>query len=176
MKRKSRYPFKKLLTIAALLSIIGQLTAVWFGLTSTPYSIVTFMGLGIPLMLFAMAIFAWVVYKDAQERADSVSERSFAAGESIFEQGEEADNVYVVKAGEVEILRQEAKGETVLARLREGEYFGEMGLLGGKPRNASARAATKVTVLSIGRYDFESLFASVPAFRKSIERVIQLRS
>jgi CRP-like cAMP-binding protein len=176
MKRQSKLSFGKLLVIAAVLSIIGQLTALWYGFTSTPYATVTFMALGIPLLLLAMAIFGWVVFKDAKERADSVSERSYVAGEYIFKQGQPSDNVYVIKSGEVEIVKKEGEGEAVLARLREGEYFGEMGLIGGRPRNAGARAATKVIVLSIGRYDFENLFVSVPAFRKSIEGVVQHRA
>lgn len=174
---ESRHPQTRLMLIAAGVSVVGQLTALWFGLTSTPYATVFFMGLGIPLILLGMALFAWVIYKDAKERAESVSERAYAAGEFIFKQGDEADNIYVIKSGEVEIVaKEEEKGERVLARLREGEYFGEMGLLGKRPRNAGARAATKVVVLSIGRYDFQNLFASVPAFRKSIEGVMQQRT
>ena len=175
MSRESRHSYTRLLIAGALVSIIGQATALWYGTTSSPYATVTFMAAGIPMIFLGMAVFGWVIYKDVKARAESVSEKSFAAGEYVFKQGDLADNVFVIKSGEVEIVKQGDVGATILARLREGEYFGEMGLLGKQPRNASARAATKVSVLSIDRYAFENLFTAVPEFRKSIEGAMRQR-
>ena len=70
---------------------------------------------------------------------------TFAAGASVFEQGDAADLVYVIDSGEIEIVRVLADGgEERLARLGPGRYFGELGPLLGFPRSASARAATDV--------------------------------
>lgn len=76
-----------------------------------------------------------------------IGERSFAAGESIFEQGDRADVVYTITTGEVAIIRVFADGsERELARLGPGRYFGELGPFLGFPRSASARAVTDVVV------------------------------
>ena len=78
-------------------------------------------------------------------------EHRFAAGASIFEQGDQADFVYWINDGEVDVIRVLADGqEESLARLGEGQYFGELGPLLGFPRSASARARTDVTLMQYG--------------------------
>ncbi|MCU0260311.1 MAG: ATP-binding cassette domain-containing protein [Ilumatobacteraceae bacterium] len=70
---------------------------------------------------------------------------TFAAGASIFEQGDASDVVYVIESGEIDIVRVLADGgEELLGRLGPGQYFGELGPLLGFRRSASARAATRV--------------------------------
>jgi putative ABC transport system ATP-binding protein len=72
---------------------------------------------------------------------------SFAAGESIFEQGDHAELIYVVKSGEVDVIRVLADGgEEPLSRLGPDQYFGELGPFLGFPRSASVRAHTDVVL------------------------------
>jgi len=71
----------------------------------------------------------------------------FSAGQSVFEQGDASDVVYVVESGEVDIVRILAEGgEEWLNRVGPGQYFGELGPFLGFPRSASARAHTDVTL------------------------------
>jgi putative ABC transport system ATP-binding protein len=66
---------------------------------------------------------------------------TLAAGESVFEQGDRSDLVYVVDSGDVDIVRVMADGsEEFLSRVGAGQYFGELGPFLGFPRSASARA------------------------------------
>jgi putative ABC transport system ATP-binding protein len=72
---------------------------------------------------------------------------SYAAGESVFEQGDPAQLIYVVKSGEVDVVRVLADGsEEQLNRLGPGQYFGELGPFLGFPRSASVRAHTDVVL------------------------------
>ena len=72
---------------------------------------------------------------------------TYSAGDVIFRQGYPADDAYIVQSGEVEIFHEEIDGsETQLAILKQGEMFGEMGILDDAPRNASARAHTDVVL------------------------------
>lgn len=75
--------------------------------------------------------------------------RRYADGEAIFAQHERADEMYVIRSGKVRIFREQDGTETMLATLKAGDFFGEMGMLEGKPRSASAEAvgATEVTVI-----------------------------
>ena len=74
-------------------------------------------------------------------------EVTYAAGESIFEQGEPAELIYVVVSGEVDVMRVLADGgEERLTRLGPDQYFGELGPFLGFPRSASVRAATDVVL------------------------------
>jgi len=72
---------------------------------------------------------------------------TFAAGESIFEQGDDAHSVYMIRSGEVDVIRVLADGgEEHLNRLGPDQYFGELGPFLGFPRSASVRAHTDVVL------------------------------
>jgi putative ABC transport system ATP-binding protein len=69
-------------------------------------------------------------------------------GEVLFEQGTMGDCIYVVKAGEVELIRELASGgEELLKTATPQQYFGEMAPLFALPRSATARARTAATVI-----------------------------
>ncbi len=173
----THYPYTRWLVLAAVLGLTGQLTGVLFMMDASPYRTIAFIGPGMGLIVFGIAIFGFVVYKDAKRRAESISSKTYTAGETIFRQGDPGDKIYIVKSGEVEIVREDPeKGEAILARLKNGEYFGEMALLTDAPRNATARAATKTETLTIEREDFHALFSGIPAFRSSIESVMKQRT
>ncbi len=76
----------------------------------------------------------------------------------IVREGEESDGLYVVLAGEVEVSR----GGTVLARLREGELFGEMSLLRKAPATATVTATRRTSLLRLPRSDFDTLVLTHP--------------
>ncbi len=79
-------------------------------------------------------------------------QRSFKSGEWIFRTGDEAEGLYVVLHGAVDLLREgeESKPSKVLARAEAGETFGEMALFTErKTRTASARAAEPCRLLEI---------------------------
>jgi putative ABC transport system ATP-binding protein len=79
----------------------------------------------------------------------AVQDVSFAAGESVFEQGDRATYVYTIRSGEVDVIRVFADGsETLLNRLVPGQYFGELGAFLGFPRSASVRAHTDVELVA----------------------------
>jgi putative ABC transport system ATP-binding protein len=69
-------------------------------------------------------------------------------GEVLFEQGMMGDCIYVVKAGEVELIRELASGgEELVKTATPQQYFGEMAPLFALPRSATARARTAATVI-----------------------------
>ena len=69
------------------------------------------------------------------------------AGEVLFRQGDPSDLVYVVRSGQIEILRETGSGEEHVVMIGPGDYFGELGPMLNLPRSATARA-TEPTVLS----------------------------
>ena len=84
-------------------------------------------------------------------------EHALVAGERLFEQGEVGDRVYVVEAGEIEVLRRRADGgEDVLGQFGPGEYFGELAPTFGLRRSAGARARVDSVVVGYGVKDFRA--------------------
>jgi hypothetical protein len=70
----------------------------------------------------------------------------YPAGISIIEQGEQANSLYLILSGAVDVIREAADGSRkVLARLEPGAFFGEEGLARHAPRNAHVVAAENVT-------------------------------
>jgi putative ABC transport system ATP-binding protein len=79
-------------------------------------------------------------------------EVQLSAGETLFQQGDRGDLVYVIEAGEIEIFRERADGtEEILTTVGTGQYFGELGPMLNLPRSASARAvnAARLTGYSV---------------------------
>ena len=77
------------------------------------------------------------------------SQRVAAAGEVIFRQGDKAVDMFVIQSGIVEISRGAGSARTVMATLRQGDFFGEMSLLESMPREADATATTSTELLVI---------------------------
>ncbi len=84
-------------------------------------------------------------------------------GEVIFKEGDVSDNAYIIKTGQVEISKGAGKQKAVLAILKDGDIFGEMGLIEDKPRSATATALDEVRMKAINHEKFNELFLKDPA-------------
>lgn len=83
--------------------------------------------------------------------------RSFKAGEVIFREGELGFTMFVVRVGQVRISKHVRGGERTLATLGPGEFFGEMAVLSGRPRTATATALEPLTLLELDEARFETM-------------------
>jgi CRP-like cAMP-binding protein len=77
------------------------------------------------------------------------SQRVVEAGDVVFRQGDKAIDMFVIQSGVVEISRGEGDARTVMATLRQGDFFGEMSVLESMPREADAIARTHAELLVI---------------------------
>ncbi|WP_249865187.1 cyclic nucleotide-binding domain-containing protein [Paenibacillus konkukensis] len=82
---------------------------------------------------------------------------SYRAGDILFEEGEFGDSLYIIMQGKTRIYLGSGNNETTLAILGEKEYFGEMALLTGDPRSASARAESDLVVLKLIKDSFDRI-------------------
>jgi len=78
----------------------------------------------------------------------------FQNGDTIFREGDECREMYIVQRGEVHIIKKTPKGPLTLARLHKGDFVGEMALLESLPRSATAQAVgrTRLLVLQPGGF------------------------
>jgi len=106
---------------------------------------------------------------------ESVELLRFAPGQVIARQGEAADSFYLVRIGFVKISEAYPGGELVLAYLSRGDYFGEIGLLGGGTRSATCTALDHVEVVKISGDDFRQMVERFPAVRRGLEAVAEER-
>ena len=83
-------------------------------------------------------------------------------GDFVFEEGDEAIFAYVLTEGVIEIV-QTTKGEQqVLGKVEKGTVFGEMAIIDGFPRSASARAAADCKVQEVGHKEFLNYISKKP--------------
>ncbi len=99
--------------------------------------------------------------------ANLCREVSFAEGDIIFRENSSSKELYVIIQGEVDILfnsnERDKKGDTVIAKLRRGQSFGEVALVDEGLRSASARSTQKETkLLVIGRDKLVMLCETYP--------------
>jgi len=108
--------------------------------------------------------------------SESLTREHFEANEVIFRQGDRGDRVYIIIDGEVEVIREDDQGhETVLARLKANDCFGERALIKDDVRNATVRTVTNLNALTLPRSTFTTLFDHIPALRSSLEQLVQER-
>ena len=101
--------------------------------------------------------------KELKIVGDISYERSYQAGEYMFEIDQPGAAMFIIEEGEVEIIRpSEQRGNLVLAELRGGEFLGEMALLDNSPRSASALVKKPTKALAIFREDLENLLNTRP--------------
>jgi CRP/FNR family cyclic AMP-dependent transcriptional regulator len=96
---------------------------------------------------------------------------SLAPGEALFEKGEPAHCMYVVKSGELQIIDGNFVYETVSA----GGILGEMALLDAAPRSATARAIRQSVVIPIDERRFLFMVQQTPFFALRMMRVMSAR-
>jgi len=83
-------------------------------------------------------------------------------GEYVFEEGDEAVFAYVLTEGEIEIVQVTKGEEHVLGKVVKGTVFGEMAIIDGFPRSASARAAKDCKVQEVGHKEFLDYISKKP--------------
>src|SRR5215475_1814942 len=100
----------------------------------------------------------------------------YGTGEVIFEEGSTGRELYVVLDGEVEIAKVNGGSKTVIVTLGKGEFFGEMAVIDGSARSATAIAASPGTrVMRINHARFVYLVSQQPAFALMIMDALSKR-
>ena len=102
---------------------------------------------------------------------NGITTHSAKAGEIIFKEGDAADQLFVIKSGEVGIQ----SGNRTLAELSTNNIFGEMALIDDAPRSATAVARTDVELVPISEKQFLFLVSQTPFFALKVMRVLARR-
>lgn len=87
-----------------------------------------------------------------------LTRRRYRRGEVIFHEGDPGDALHIVMGGAVKIVLQSAEGdEAIIATVRDGDFFGELALLDGEPRSATATAIEATETATLPRDVFRGL-------------------
>ena len=98
------------------------------------------------------------------------------AGEVLFRQGDGSDGCYIVLDGVLSIYAQSPEGdETLLALLRAGDVIGEMGLIDGMPRSATATTLKPCLLAFLDTSNFNRFAADYPAVYRQMLGIVSTR-
>jgi tetratricopeptide (TPR) repeat protein len=98
-------------------------------------------------------------------------------GSVIIAEGQPGSSMYVIASGEVKVFTNGAGGATVyLARLGEGDFFGEVSMLTGKPRTATITASQRTELLRLDKEKLDNALATYPGIRKVLNEFYQRRA
>jgi len=101
--------------------------------------------------------------------------RVFQADEIIFSEFEPGDTFYLIQSGRVKLLKNDGEFERTLDILQPPEMFGEMAILEGSPRSATAIALDEVKTLEFNAQNFEILMTGNPQIGINLMRIFSKR-
>jgi uncharacterized membrane protein len=107
-------------------------------------------------LLRGISLFAKMTDDELSELGVLLQRREIPANETIFWVGEKGTEFHIIQSGQVELLVVDENGkEQALALLKSGQFYGELSLLDGGPRTATARAVSDTVLLCLERSQFE---------------------
>ncbi|QQS37836.1 MAG: cyclic nucleotide-binding domain-containing protein [Ignavibacteriales bacterium] len=112
--------------------------------------------------LKSIPVFSEFTKKELASLAGFVHERTYLAGEYVFYQGDPGIGLYIVIEGEVIIQRNVESKLISLATFSKNDFFGELALIDGEKRSASAIAKTDLSVAVIFKPDLDEFIDTHP--------------
>ncbi|HEY3117582.1 MAG TPA: Crp/Fnr family transcriptional regulator [Chloroflexota bacterium] len=113
----------------------------------------------------ASRVFAELLERHKIREHPEIKQQTFAPGETIFRKGDPGDSLYVIQNGQVKIvLPSDGEDEALLGVLEAGDFFGELSLIDGQVRSASAVAAEPTQALVLHRDQFLEFVHASPEF------------
>ncbi len=92
-----------------------------------------------------------------------VKRKDFKLGETVFRDSEDGNSLYLIKRGEVKACKTAPDGELfTLTLMKDGDIFGEMSFLDGRPRSATIVAISDLETYVLEKNDFDTLVESNP--------------
>ena len=114
-------------------------------------------------LLKSVTLFADLEEGELERFSQVAVPRSFPAGTRVFHEGDDSDACYIVKQGSFRVTREHSDGRAItLATLGPGEIFGELAMLDGDKRSASAEALSDGELLALPANDVRALLARHP--------------
>jgi tetratricopeptide (TPR) repeat protein len=113
--------------------------------------------------------------QSAKKFLNSLDTISFSDNETVIEEGDRGDSIYIIKSGKARVVTLLLSKEIELALLDEGDIFGEVAFLTGRPRTATVISQGPLVVSEIKRLELENLIESDPELLSILEDFYEIR-
>jgi CRP/FNR family cyclic AMP-dependent transcriptional regulator len=116
-----------------------------------------------PTFLAQISLFTQLDDDERSVLAAAMLERAVKAGEGLFRAGDQGDSMFIVHGGKVELFVKDKAGQKIVLHVAEpGEFFGELSLLDGGSRTATAEVLEEGVLYVLDREDLQQLFRKRP--------------
>lgn len=115
----------------------------------------------------------------AEEREAVVREmegETHDEGSVIISEGDPGTSMYVIASGEVKVYTRSSSGTLFLACLGEGDFFGEVSVLSGKPRTATITASQRTELLRLDKAKLDGVLSKYPSIRQVLAEFYMKRA
>lgn len=128
------------------------------------------------ILLKQSSVFSMVNTDDLRVVAQSLEEQDYFAGDRVFEIHDQGDHLYLLVTGKIGVsIDENPTSENYIVVLESGDTFGEMNLLDGLPRSATAHVIEDATVLTLEKNRLRGLIQSYPDISIGMLRSLSLR-
>lgn len=110
-----------------------------------------------------------------EREVERMQARRFLAGQTIIREGDPADSFFILTQGAASVRQNGPDGEREISTLKPGDFFGEIGLLTGTPRNATVRATAPTEVLELDAAGFKDLVESSQLTKDRVRSSMETR-
>lgn len=97
-------------------------------------------------------------------------------GSVIITEGDPGTSMYLIASGQVKVYTRGTGGTVYLANLGEGDFFGEVSVLTGKPRTATITASQRTELLRLDKEKLDNALATYPGIRKVLDEFYKKRA
>lgn len=130
-----------------------------------------------PFLAIDTVLFRGLSKEEFRKVVSHLTLRHYEEETIIVSEGDPGESMFIIVNGEVRVNTSDASGKQfTLANLREGEFFGEVSLLTGKPRTATIITNIPSDLLELSLKDFESIVADYPHVREVLQDSQQQRA
>jgi len=127
-------------------------------------------------LLGSIPLFSSLASDAHAELASRLVNRRYRRGETVFHKGDPGSTLFIIKNGKVKITALSPEGaELIITILAEGDFFGELSILDGAPRSASATAMEATQALALQRDDFLEVINGRPEVSAEILAILSHR-
>lgn len=113
-------------------------------------------------------LFRELTFDETAKLAGAFQQRSYKQGDHIIEENAIGDGLYLIKKGQVKIVKADGKKERLITELGEGELVGEMSLIEATMTSATVVAKGAVDCLVLGRADLERMMRESTDFAAKV--------
>jgi CRP/FNR family transcriptional regulator, cyclic AMP receptor protein len=114
--------------------------------------------------LTSVPLFAQCTKAELKSLARHTSDIAAEPDQVLIKEGQGAYDFFVIVSGEAEVSRE----GRVVARLKAGDYFGEIGLLAPALRDATVTARSQMELIVLAQWDFEQALAEAPGMTRRL--------